>query len=335
MFKQTGKVLIIDDDEGILLTLKILLRKHFGEIVTEMTPQKITQLLSQQHFHVILLDMNFATGATNGKEGFQWLKTIRELAPCSEVIMMTAYADIELAIKAIKEGAMDFVIKPWENEKLLATVTEAFKKSQMHDVHTPLILPALPVAAEVNRVFMFLDIKSSTEIAETLGHFRYFELLNDFFADISEPIAQWGGEIYQYVGDEVVVSWPLETGEGAGRSLNCFFQISDYMDLRAPAYEEKYGLTPRFKAGFHCGKVTTGSIGTLKKEIVFSGEALAVAARIESLCNRYRVSLLVSEDMFAHLPENEFYISRKIDDIVLRGKQKPMTLYSFERQKTA
>lgn len=335
MFEKTGKVLVIDDDEGILLTLKILLRKHFCEIVTEMTPQKITQLLSQQHFHVVMLDMNFAVGATNGKEGFHWLKTIKELSPESEVVMMTAYADIELAIRAIKEGAMDFVIKPWENEKLIETVMDAFKKSQMTEHHSPMIVPPASAAAEVHRIFMFLDIKSSTEIADTLGHFRYFTLLNDFFADISESIAEWEGEIYQYVGDEVVVSWPLETGMEASRSLNCFFHICDRMDMLAPRYLEKYGIQPQFKAGFHCGKVTTGSIGTIKKEIVFSGEALAVAARIEGLCNRYRVNLLLSEDMMGYLPENDNYISHKIDEIVLRGKQKPMTLYSIERQKTA
>ncbi|MDX2246475.1 MAG: response regulator [Bacteroidia bacterium] len=333
MFEKTGKVLVIDDDEGILLTLKILLRKHFCEIVTEMTPQKITQLLSQQHFHVVMLDMNFAVGATNGREGFHWLKTIRELSPESEVVMMTAYADIELAIRAIKEGAMDFVIKPWENDKLIATVLDAFKKSQMVEPTSPLIVPTAS-AEEVHRVFMFLDIKSSTEIADTLGHFRYFSLLNDFFGDISESISEWKGEIYQYVGDEVVVSWPLETGVEAARCLNCFFHICDRMDMLTPRYLEKYGLMPQFKAGFHCGKVTTGSIGTIKKEIVFSGEALAVTARIESLCNRYKVNLLLSETLMSYLPENEFLISRKIDDIILRGKQTPMTLYSIERQKT-
>lgn len=335
MSEKTGRILIIDDDEGILLTLRILLRKHFAEVVTEMTPQKITHLLSQQHFHVVMLDMNFAVGATNGKEGFHWLKTVKEQCPESEVVMMTAYADIDLAIKAIKEGAMDFVIKPWDNDKLLGTISDAFKKSQMAVASTGNLVSTNGKAEEVSRIFMFLDIKSSTSIAESLGHFRYFELLNDFFSDISETIVNHQGEIYQYVGDEVVVSWSLDNGLEQARCLDCFFHIIDEMEQHRDRYERKYGLLPEFKAGLHYGTVTSGTMGTVKKETVFSGEVLAITSRIEGLCNRYKVNLLLSEELLGILPLGEEHEAVRIDNITLRGKQEPMTLFSINRLKIA
>ena len=332
MAKKHGRLLLIDDDDGILLTLRILLRKRFASIDTEMNPENIPQRLKENQYDVIMLDMNFSIGATSGKEGFHWLKMVRGLCPTAQVVMMTAYADIDLAIKAIKEGATDFVIKPWDNDKLIETVTAAYKKSQMLGEPAKEIDPS-PSASEVNRVFMFLDIKSSTEIAEKLGHNKYFELIHDFFSDVSDPIVACQGEIYQYVGDEVVITWPLEKGIENAQCLQCFFHICDVIEMGAQRYMEKYGVVPDFKAGMHYGKVTTGSIGTIKKETVFSGEVLSTASRIEGLCNRYRVNLLLSKDLLNLLPIEDSLVPREIDSIVLRGKQESITLFSVERIK--
>jgi len=333
MNEKIGRVLVIDDDEGILTTLRILLRKHFAEIVTANTPHKITQLLSQAPFHVVMLDMNFSVGATSGKEGFHWLRSIRELSQGSQVIMMTAYGDIDLAIKAMRDGATDFVVKPWENDRLLEAVRNALKQSLMHPSfagNTPSPEAHRP-AEEVDRVFMFLDIRSSTEIAERLGHVKYFDLLNDFFSDISEPIVRHLGEIYQYVGDEVVISWELENGTQEGRCIECFFAIREAIRRRADHYQQKYGLIPAFKAGLHHGKVTTGSVGTVKKEIVFSGDVLNTTSRIEGLCNRYQVDLLVSQALLSLLPSTYSGEAREIGSFALRGKREQITLYSIER----
>jgi class 3 adenylate cyclase len=333
MVETEGRILIIDDDEGILTTLRIMLRKHFADIVTANTPHKITQLLNQQTFHVIMLDMNFSVGATSGKEGFYWLSAIRELSAASQVIMMTAYGDIDLAIKAMKQGATDFVVKPWENERLFEAVHNAYKQSLIH-------LPApkqetrrqqASSAEEVNRVFMFLDIRSSTEIAEELGHIAYFELLNDFFSDIAEPVLRHEGEIYQYVGDEVVITWPLERGLEDGRCLRCFFAIWDTIDQHAAHYQQRYRLVPTFKAGLHFGRVTTGSVGTLKKEVVFSGDVLNTTARIEGLCNRFNANLLISKPLLDLLPDDHQHPSREIGAFTLRGKKEEITLYAVER----
>jgi len=125
-----GKILVIDDDEAILLTAKVVLKKEFNQIRTENNPDNIITELQKDNYDVILLDMNFSTGATSGKEGLFWLKKILGFDPSLNVIMITAYGDIDLAVKAMKEGAIDFVVKPWENKKLIATILSAYKLSQ-------------------------------------------------------------------------------------------------------------------------------------------------------------------------------------------------------------
>lgn len=126
------RVLIVDDDEDILLAAKMFLKKHCKEVVIESNPKKIPFLLNQASYDVILLDMNFTEDTTSGKEGFFWLEKILEQNPKAVVVMITAYGDVEMAVKALKLGATDFVLKPWQNEKLLATVLSAAKLSNSY-----------------------------------------------------------------------------------------------------------------------------------------------------------------------------------------------------------
>jgi DNA-binding NtrC family response regulator len=130
MNTKPGKILVIDDDKDILLTTRVVLKKQFGMIKTEADPEMIMQQLENEFFDIILLDMNFSAGATSGKEGMKWLREIRKKDESAHVIMMTAYGDIDLAVKAMKEGASDFIIKPWDNQKLMATVINAYRLSQ-------------------------------------------------------------------------------------------------------------------------------------------------------------------------------------------------------------
>ncbi|KPJ67347.1 AAA family ATPase [candidate division WOR-1 bacterium DG_54_3] len=123
MSKKIAKILIIDDDEDILHAARLFLKKHFTSVHTEKDPDKIPSLLRNESYDVILLDMNFAKGATSGQEGFLWLNKIFEIDPSMVVVLITAYGDVEMAVRAIKEGATDYVLKPWQNEKLLATVS--------------------------------------------------------------------------------------------------------------------------------------------------------------------------------------------------------------------
>ncbi|MDN5211062.1 sigma-54 dependent transcriptional regulator [Fulvivirgaceae bacterium BMA12] len=129
MSKIPGKVLIIDDDQYVAISLKMLLEEHFKTVITEKNPKKIPFLLNQSNYDVIILDMNFQQGATSGEEGLKWLRTIKQSPNTANVILITAYGDVRVAVQAIKEGALDFVTKPWQNEKLLATVIAAYKLS--------------------------------------------------------------------------------------------------------------------------------------------------------------------------------------------------------------
>ncbi len=130
MSLKTASVLVIDDDVDVLTAVRLLLRPEVKEIVTEKNPENIRSLLSKHDFDVILLDMNFNASINTGNEGIFWLKKIRELTPNIGVIMITAYGDIDLAIRSLKEGAFDFVVKPWQNEKLLATIKDAVKRKE-------------------------------------------------------------------------------------------------------------------------------------------------------------------------------------------------------------
>jgi len=122
-----GKILAIDDNEDILFSLKLLLKNHVESIHTEINPERIPGLMEQDSYDVILLDMNFTKDMIGGKEGFYWLDKILEIDPSAVVIFITAYGDVERAVKAIKAGAVDFVLKPWQNAKLLATISSALK----------------------------------------------------------------------------------------------------------------------------------------------------------------------------------------------------------------
>jgi len=130
MIKKFGKVLVVDDDEDILHAARLFLKQHVSLVLTEKSPDKIPALLKSESYDVVLLDMNFARGATTSQEGFYWLAKILEQDPAAVVIMITAYGDVELAVKAIKEGATDFILKPWQNEKLLATISAAMNLRQ-------------------------------------------------------------------------------------------------------------------------------------------------------------------------------------------------------------
>ncbi|MBN2418826.1 MAG: sigma-54-dependent Fis family transcriptional regulator [Deltaproteobacteria bacterium] len=125
MAEKLGKILIVDDDEDVIKAARLFLKKHVSAIHTEQNPENIPSLLANNSYDVILLDMNYSRDVTSGQEGLHWLSRILEIDPSAVVIMITAFGDVNLAVTAVKQGATDFVLKPWQNEKLLATVTAA------------------------------------------------------------------------------------------------------------------------------------------------------------------------------------------------------------------
>ncbi|MEA5111614.1 Transcriptional regulatory protein ZraR [bioreactor metagenome] len=127
MSKIDAKILIVDDDQDVLLAARLFLKQHFNIVHTEKNPENIPAIMKNESYDLILLDMNFSRDATSGKEGFHWLNKIIEIDPLAVVIFITGYGDIELAVQGIKEGATNFILKPWDNKKLLATITANLK----------------------------------------------------------------------------------------------------------------------------------------------------------------------------------------------------------------
>lgn len=185
------------------------------------------------------------------------------------------------------------------------------------------------------RIFMFIDMKSSTSIAESLGNIKYFNLLNDVFYDITDAIVDNKGEIYQYVGDEIVISWNLESGLENANCLNCFFSVEKALLLLKKNYMNKFGVFPEFKAGIHYGEVTVGEVGVLKREITFSGDVLNTTSRIQELCNSYNERLIVSGDLIDKIDLQQLYILKKIGEISLRGRSVPVKLFSVDKMKNS
>ena len=198
-----------------------------------------------------------------------------------------------------------------------------------HGVLTNFFTGKYHAPTEEERIFMFLDMKSSTTIAEHLGHVKYFEMLKEYYADLSDPVIQYSGEIYQYVGDEIIVSWKLKDGLADNNCIQCFLAIKESIWKQSGKYNERFGLLPGFKAGFHLGKVTTGEIGVIKKEIIFTGDTLNTTARIQGLCNSYHVDILASAHLVKQLsPSSQFQI-QLMGESELRGRDERIELFTI------
>jgi len=180
-----------------------------------------------------------------------------------------------------------------------------------------------------DRIFMFLDMKSSTTIAEKLGHVKYFKMLSEYYSDLSESIIKYSGEIYQYVGDEIIVSWKLENGIRSNNCIQCYSDMKKNLKNQAEKYHKKFDVVPTFKVGFHVGEVTTGEIGVIKKDIIFTGDVLNTTARIQGLCNDYKVDLLISADLIKKLDLNSDSQIRSLGKKELRGRKESVELFTI------
>lgn len=180
------------------------------------------------------------------------------------------------------------------------------------------------------RIFMFADIKDATTIAEKLGEEKYFNFLKDFFKFITPAIIASRGEIYQYVGDEIVVSWKMKKGLQNGNAIMCFFGMKRLLQRKSIHFQENYKYHPHFKVGFHFGTVMVGELGQIKREIAFSGDVLNTTSRIQAKCNALDVDILASKAFAAinhSLPENIKVVS--LGDQALKGKAEALPLVTF------
>ena len=157
---EKGKILVVDDNKSILSAVEILLQDEFEEIITIANPNQLPSLVESTDFDLILLDMNFAAGVNTGNEGLYWLTRIKEIKPELEVVLFTAYGDVELAVKALKQGAADFILKPWDNEKLKATLRNVFKLQQSKKEIKKLRQKESALKGEINKEKHFIIAQS-------------------------------------------------------------------------------------------------------------------------------------------------------------------------------
>ena len=182
---------------------------------------------------------------------------------------------------------------------------------------------------EINKIFLFIDLKSSTTIAEKLGNTKYSSFLIDYFHDMTGAILMSRAEIYQYIGDEIILTWSFTNGVKDSRCINCFFDIKNAIEMNKEKYLKKYGLSPQFKAGMHAGNVSVTWIGSIKKEIVYHGDVLNTTARIQDQCNKYEQCFLISEYMLNNVRLPEYLKSKFIDELQLKGKQEKIKIFGL------
>ena len=182
---------------------------------------------------------------------------------------------------------------------------------------------------EAERIFMFLDLKSSTSIAENLGHIKYSKLIQDCFLDL-DVVEKYHAEVYQYVGDEVVLTWEKEQGLFNSNCLKSYFDFQTRLSERSEYYLEQYGLVPEFKAGLNMGKIIIAEVGELKREIAYHGDTINTAARIQEQCNALGENLLISESLQDRLVLDATFSSLHVGEVLLKGKANKVNIYRIE-----
>jgi len=178
------------------------------------------------------------------------------------------------------------------------------------------------------RVFLFMDLKDSTSYAEKLGHIKYSEMIQGCFLHLNKVLRAFYAEIYQYVGDEVVITWPREEGL---RKLNCikfFFAFQKMLIDNKAVYEKKFGLVPEFKASSHMGPITVAEVGDIKREIAYHGDTINIASRIQGMCNSYNKNFLISETLKNNLQSDDSFIIEIVDETILKGKTEKIKIFS-------
>ena len=195
-----------------------------------------------------------------------------------------------------------------------------------------LILGLYHKPREVSRILMFVDIKGSTSLAEKLSNKAYSSFIKDYFYDISDAIMMYGGEIYQYVGDEIIIVWSTKSKQS--KCIRSYYKMEDIIEQKRQSYEAKYGVVPEFKAAIHAGKVIVTSVGKQKKEIVYHGDVMNTTSRIEGKCNELGQNLLLSQDLLNYIELDKDIKLEEKGEIELRGKADKLTIYGVNKLAT-
>ncbi len=228
---------------------------------------------------------------------------------------MYAINVITIFIVVIISGSIDQINSLHSRGELMRFITGRF--------HTP---------HKVERIFCFIDLKRSTSITEELGNLRYANFLRDYYSDISDAIRVTKAEIYQFVGDEIVLCWDLKTGSHKGNCIRCVLLAQKAIEQRNKRYLDTYGHTPQFRAGLHTGECIVTWVGEVRREIVYIGDVLNTAARIQEQCKVHEKDILVSEDLLNLIDSKQVFHTTFVDEIIPRGKERSIKIWSVESE---
>lgn len=210
---------------------------------------------------------------------------------------------------------------------IFITLLQAFSRRLGNNYFKNILRGNYMIPVVEYRVFMFLDMCSSATVAEEVGHYNYSLLLQECFTDLSEILMEYDAEVYQYVGDEAVLTWKVKEGFKRHQCIELYDAFSVRLLEKKELYQQKFGLVPRFKASINEGLVTVAEIGQIKTEIAYHGDVLSTAARVRDLCNDYKTDLLITHSFFEQLTSFGQDNFTAIETTILRGKKRPVTIY--------
>lgn len=337
----------------IIANILVALIIHFHSlIITEATGIPLSGELGPVILVAVVFGMVY--GVTLGLTTYYLDKKFFRSPALGRVIVLKAVISLTaliLILVVMRYVFFDFLIAPtlritmsdqsWEYLFYLLLIYYSFmtllisfinqvNKKYGPGVLVPLLLGRYRNPKEEERIFMFMDLKSSTTTAEKLGHLEYSSLIRDCFMDINQVLLPFRAQVYQYVGDEIVVTWMEDEGLKNNFCVNFYFACRMQFRERAEYYRTNYGLLPDFKAGAHSGKVTAVEIGEVKRDIAYHGDTLNTASRIQGVCNEYNKGFLVSEYLFRKLGENLNIKSEWLGTTLLKGKAEKVGLVSIE-----
>ncbi|MFT5344085.1 MAG: adenylate cyclase [Paracoccaceae bacterium] len=234
--------------------------------------------------------------------------------------------------------AVDFGFRPRGSLYLfvLAITTFLLIIMQISKVIGPRILVNLLIGryhnpVEEKRIFLFVDLIGSTALASQHGDLGLQRLLTRFFFDLGRPVAEHGGEIHAYIGDEVIITWPYNTGAERARCVRCFFAVQSVLRGHAEVYDKMFGVRPRIRAGLHGGSVIVSECGDTKKSIVYFGDTMNTAARLEGEAKRTDEELIVSEQLLRDITLPDGIVAKAMGDVTLRGHDSSTGVFALSK----
>lgn len=320
IFKDYAQILEIQSPVLLIIYLSIIASSLFS-FIDAIFSDRIMRFLPVRLMVFIKSLFYFASA---------FVVIIAAAVPTAEVYSSQNYSDIILQLPATNINLIRF-LSYFYLSCFLNSFFKGFLKKIGGGNTKRFLLGLMNKPREEERIFMFLDLKSSTTIAEKIGHRKFSHLIQDVFNDMV-VVDNYKAEVYNYLGDGAIISWTVKEGVKNGNCLNAFYAFSKVLAKRSRYYNRKYGLEPKFKAGAHVGKVMVLQIGQIRRDISYNGDTMNTAARIESQCNDLKQQLLISGDLQALLNDNKNFRYKSVGEIQLKGKRKAVEIFGVKQK---